>query len=125
LLKSHETMDDVEAFYDRWIRKTASAVIAGPSHYAGQWPDGAVVRMAPPTRFSCLRLPHRAMILADGRMTLCDQDFHGWHAVGSVRESPLAELWQGPALSAARQYHSNGVWNDLPLCRECDEWHRP
>lgn len=125
LLKSHETMDDLEAFYDRWIRKTASAVIAGPSHYAGHWPNQAVVRMAPPTRFPCLRLPHRATILADGRMTLCDQDFRGRHAVGSLHESRLAELWQGAALAAVRQNHLNGAWNHVSLCRGCEEWHRP
>ncbi len=81
--------------------------------------------MAPPTRFPCSRLKQRAMILADGRMTLCDQDFRGNHAVGSLLEQGLATIWNGPALTEARNRHLNQDWDSLPLCRACDEWHRP
>lgn len=125
MLKTPETMDEIEPFYDRWIARTASAVIAGPSHYAGTWPDRAVVRMAPPTRFACARLPHRAMVLADGRMTLCDQDYRGAHAIGSLQECGLAELWNGSALRNVREKHLTGNWDALLPCRDCDEWHRP
>lgn len=125
MLKTPETMDEIEPFYDRWISRTASAVIAGPSHYASAWPNRAVVRMAPPTRFACARLPHRAMLLGDGRMTLCDQDYRAAHAVGSLQDRGLAELWNGPALANVRESHLNGSWDALPLCRACDEWHRP
>lgn len=125
MIKTPESMDDVEPFYDRWMRQTGSAVIAGPSHYAGQWPDRAVVRMSPPSRSACVRLAKRAIILADGRMTLCDQDFRGQHAIGSPAENGLAAIWHGPALAEIRQKHADGAYHDLSLCHGCDEWHRP
>lgn len=125
MIKTHETMDEMEAFYDHWMRKTSSAVIAGPSNYAGQWPERSVVRMAPPTRFACMRLSGRAMVLADGRLTLCDQDFRGSAAAGSLRSQSLAELWTGGALADVRAGHIRGAWEELSLCCNCDEWHRP
>jgi hypothetical protein len=125
LMKTPETMDDMEAFFDHWVIKTGSAVIAGPSRYAGVWPARAVVNMAPPTRFTCSRLFHRAMVLADGRVSLCDQDFQGNRAIGLVGESSLADLWQSAALDDARRNHLAGVYNSLPLCSACEEWHRP
>jgi len=125
MVKTRDSLDEIEPFYDRWMRKTGSAVIAGASHYSGQWPDRAVVRMAPPTRFPCLRLQNRAMVLADGRVTLCDQDFKGAHAVGSLHQSSLSALWRGAAWVNVRQNHALGHYHSLPLCRDCDEWHRP
>jgi hypothetical protein len=125
MVKTHETMDEMEAFYDRWIRKTGSAVIAGPSSYGGAYPDRAVVNMAPPTRSPCPRPFHRAMVLADGRVTLCDQDFRGVQAVGSIVDSGLAAIWQGSAAADARRRHLERCLDSLPVCRACNEWHRP
>jgi hypothetical protein len=127
LIKTPDTLEEMEAFYDQWTRKAGSAVIAGPSRYAGAWPDRAVVNMAPPTRFACSRLFHRAMVLADGTMTLCDQDYRGSQAIGRVGESNLAELWQSQPLNQVRRHHLAGRYSadGLPLCRACDEWHRP
>jgi hypothetical protein len=100
-------------------------VIAGPSRYAGAWPDRAVVNMTPPSRFACSRLFHRATVLADGRLTLCDQDFRGDHTAGQLGPSTLAETWQSSLLAEARAAHLAGGYDALPLCRTCDEWHRP
>lgn len=125
MVKTHETLDDLEPFYDHWTRKTGSAVIAGPSHYAGQWPDRSVMQMSPPTRFPCGRLFRRAMILADGTVSLCDQDFRGQHAIGSLMQSSLRDLWTSAALQSIRDTHLAGNYTPLPLCRACEEWHRP
>lgn len=125
IVKTAATMDEIEPFYDRWIRTAGSAVIAGPSRYAGQWPDLSVMNMAPPARWPCQRLFARAMVLADGRMTLCDQDFRGSHAVGSTHDINLARLWHSQAMTSARQSHVDAAYGDLPLCSQCDEWHRP
>ncbi len=125
LLKTRETTDDLEAFYDHWINRTGSAMIAGPSHYAGQWPDHAVIPMSPPTRSPCRRIFQRTMVLADGRVPACDQDFTGRHALGNVADTSLAAIWQGPAFQAVRQSHLTRTYGALPLCAACDEWHRP
>ncbi|MHC4090136.1 MAG: SPASM domain-containing protein, partial [Planctomycetota bacterium] len=64
-------------------------------------------------------------ILADGRMTLCDQDFTARTAVGSLHDASLADLWRSSAMQAARDHHAAGRCDALPLCPSCNEWHRP
>jgi len=120
-VKARETLDDMEDFFDAWHRRLGMAVISGYSHCAGQLPDRSVTRMAPPGRARCRRGFSRAMILADGRMTTCDQDFAGRQVVGNAREEPLDALWRGSCLEKARGDEPT----DLPLCGRCDEWHRP
>ncbi len=125
LTKAVETLDEMDDFFDGWIRRLGWAVIEGYSHHAGQLPDRAVMDMSPPLRTACRRIRTRCTILADGRMTMCDQDFTGLTAVGSVRESSLADLWQGQAMHAVRQQHAAGQYEAQPLCPNCNEWHRP
>ncbi|MCP4247788.1 MAG: radical SAM protein [bacterium] len=125
MTKSVETAGELDAFFDGWIRGVGCAAVEGYSHYAGQLPDRSLVDMSPPTRTPCRRIHSRCLILADGRMTRCDQDFTGQTAVGSLAETTLADLWQGHTLTTARTCHAEGRYDDLPLCGTCAEWHRP
>lgn len=125
LLKTAEAMDDIEPFYDYWINQVGTAVIAGPSHYACQWPDRAVMNMAPPTRSACSRLFNRCMVLSDGRITFCDQDFRGLHPVGQIPGQTLSEVWSSEYYRRVRDGHLRGNHAEMGLCQLCDEWHRP
>ena len=125
MIKTPDTMDEMEPFYDHWTAKAGSAVIVGPSDYAGQFKDLSVMDMAPPTRLACERIFNRAMVLADGRVTVCDQDFRGLHAVGSLATNSLSTLWTSEAMAAVRRSHQAGTYDGMPLCSKCREWHRP
>ncbi|NLX15036.1 MAG: NTP transferase domain-containing protein [Phycisphaerales bacterium] len=125
LLKTADNLDEMEEFYDYWTLKTGAAVLGGPSHYAGQWPNRAVMDMAPPARTPCTRLFNRLMVLADGRVTACDQDFQGRYTVGSLADQSLQAIWTGPPMTAIRQGHLVGRFDAMPLCPACSEWHRP
>ena len=125
MVKTRATLPEMEAFYDHWLTKTSAAVIAGPSAHAGRWHDLSVMDMSPPARFTCTRIFNRAMILADGRMTVCDQDFRGEHAVGSLVDHSLTELWSSPAMQAARNAELAGTHDGMAMCPACKEWHRP
>ncbi len=125
MAKTRATIGEMEQFYDHWVSKTGSAFLAGPSHYARQWPDLAVMSMAPPSRAVCHRLFFRTLVLADGRVTVCDQDFKGSHSIGSLADSSLSSLWTGPAMTAVRRSHLDRRFDGMPLCPACEEWHRP
>jgi hypothetical protein len=118
-------MGEMEAFYDHWMNVVGSAVIVGPSHHAGRFPDRAVMNMAPPTRTPCRRILSRMTVLADGSVPVCDQDFAGRHIIGSAASNSLAELWTSPGMESVRQSHRSGEFDGMPLCPACDEWHRP
>lgn len=125
MAKTRATIGEMEQFFDHWIAKTGSVYIAGPSHYARQWPELAVMSMAPPARAACHRIFNRTLVLADGRVTACDQDYKGSHAIGSLADSTLSSVWTGPAMTAVRRSHLDGRFDGTPLCPMCEEWHRP
>lgn len=120
-VKSEDNIHEMEAFYDHWQRRLGACLVTGHSHYAGQRQPRAVTQMAPPKRTVCRRTLSRAMILADGRMTTCDQDFAGRQTTGRLDESPLSELWHSANMKAIRENRFDAA----PLCPNCDEWHRP
>jgi hypothetical protein len=125
MIKTRQTLGQMEAFYDEWIRRTGAAVIVGPAAYGGPFAHLAVMNMAPPRRFPCARLWSRVMVLADGRVTVCDQDFRGEHAIGRLQDSSLGDLWTGDAMSGLRRGHRAGDYIGMSLCPGCKEWHRP
>lgn len=122
MVKAEETFTDQETFFDTWQRRLGAALITGYSHCAGQRPRRAVTSTAPPGRNGpCRRVFSRMMILADGRVTTCDQDFAGRQVVGCLGDASLSDIWQGRLLSSVRA----STVHDGPLCVACEEWHRP
>jgi hypothetical protein len=150
-LKSAENVHELDEFHDGWLRRLGSVMIGGCGQYARQWEDRGVMSMAPSTRTPCRRIQQRCLVLADGRVTLCDQDFRGLHAVGRLEVSGrtprdqgleplwpglpdphalpvsavLGPLWRGGRFEQVREAHRTGRFNANPLCAACEEWHRP
>jgi pyruvate-formate lyase-activating enzyme len=100
-VKARENLHELDDFLDGWLRKLGAVCISGVSVYAGQFADHRVLSMAPPQRQACRRLRSRCLILADGRVTMCDQDFRGLHAIGRIGERSLADIWKKSGKSCA------------------------
>ena len=124
MTKARENVHELDDFHDGWLRRIGAVTISGAGHYAGQVEDHGVIRMTPPTRFGCRRIGSRCLVLADGRVAVCDQDFRGRHTVGRIGDQSLAEIWQGEALGHIREAHQNERYDPMPLCLACEEWHR-
>ncbi len=125
--KSKDNVHEMDAFYDGWIRKLGVVTIQGYSHYAGQIENRSVINMAPSTRIPCRRLRSRCMVLADGCVTACEQDFAGMAPIGNLNENSLSEIWSGGVMTKLRDAHRDHRYDESPLnlCAACDEWHRP
>ncbi len=122
MIKAQETLDEMESFFEAWQQRFGAVLVDGYSPCAGQRPDRRVTSMTPPRRGRCRRVFARAIILADGQMTTCDQDFAGRQCVGNVLETNPASLWmESEALRAIRQQDAAAP----PLCAACTDWHRP
>jgi len=125
LVKSRETFDELDSFYDCWIRKTACAVIEGYSHHAKLLPDRCVMNMSPPKRIPCRQLRQRLTILANGNVTSCDQDFQEKYVLGNLADESLTDIWTGERLQALRAAQQSCNYGFHPMCNKCEEWHRP
>lgn len=125
LTRCAATLPDQEAFFDRWIRATGGAVLRGYSAYCGQLPADTLLGTTPLVREPCRRLGRRLMLLADGTVPLCSQDFRASEPLANWIAQPLSEIWAGERLEAVRRAHSRLDLTALALCAECGDWHRP
>ena len=123
LVKTPETLGDMETFFDRWVHVGGHAVIEPATTGCGLMPDQSPVSMAPPRRFGCRQVEGRMSILSDGRVAQCGQDWLGRGRGGDATVTPLAEIWR--AMRPVREAHAEGRWEELELCGACSEWHRP
>ena len=61
------------------------------------------------------------MVHVDGDVTVCCLDEHLENRIGNLRETPLAELWNGDLINRWRAAHVEGRFEDSgPLCTRCN-----
>ena len=122
MLKTVERLEEQMDFVDKCQKELGSYMVIEPTAAAGQWPDRAVVHMAPPVRTPCRRIDSRLTLLSDGLIVQCEEDFCGSHALGS---GSLLEVWRGERMANLRKIHAEQRWMEHPLCVRCEEFHRP
>lgn len=125
LVRSAATIEELEAFFDRWTQTTGWAVIEGYNEFAGTLPPDGLLPTAPPIRRPCERLRRRMTLLAGGQVPLCGQDVSGATALGDWRTASVESVWRGVGLGRARDAHARLELGSLALCANCKEWSRP
>jgi hypothetical protein len=121
--KCRENLEEMEPWYDHWLRVLGTAVIVGASDCAGQIPDQAVADMSPPRRRACARLGSRMTVQSDGAIPSCEEDVLSKQSMGDVGEGVL-KSWGG-RLAQLRSDHASNCLEARPLCSACRAWHRP
>lgn len=122
--KCRENIEEMEPWYDHWLRVLGTAVITGATDYAAQIPDHAAADMSPPRRRPCARLQSRMALHSDGAVPSCEQDVLAKQLMGHARREGLVSTWQNP-LQVLRDDHASNNLQSRPLCSTCKEWHRP
>lgn len=123
LIKTEDTLGDLESFFDRWVLASGHAMIEPARTGCGLMPDLGPMPMAPPRRRPCRQLANRMSILSNGQVALCDQDWQGSASLGDTRIASLLEIWQ--VSKAPTSVHREQRYAELSLCSKCTEWHRP
>lgn len=68
----------------------------------------------------CHRINEILIILADGSVPLCNEDFHHCkYNFGNVKDKSPIEIFNCEKFNRIRQIHLEGKKNTLELCREC------
>jgi len=124
-IKTAETLPEMEAFCDTWLRRGAWPVIRGPSDRAGLVDDLSVISMAPPRRTPCRRLFRGLTVHATGRAPACEEDVLCRQCLGEIARDGLEGIWHGRPLADLRRAHLDQRLESCPACRDCREWHRP
>lgn len=64
------------------------------------------------------------IILVDGTVPFCGNDYNGKIKMGDLTNSSIKEIWKDQPFSKARHLHATGQRNDIHMCRGCDIWER-
>jgi len=85
-------------------------------NWAGEIGEGRKARKYVP----CTFLWQALIILWDGSVLPCTQDFHGYYTLGNVKEIPLAQIWNDEKMALLRQKIFQRDISDLETCSRCD-----
>jgi radical SAM protein with 4Fe4S-binding SPASM domain len=93
--------------------------------FGGQVEDRRLESQLPKIkRIPCIQLWRDFAISWDGMATVCCKDVLYKLVVGNIFESSIAEIWKNKHCEAIRQIHKTEKWDEIPLCRNCNEWNQ-
>ncbi|MFH0986887.1 MAG: radical SAM/SPASM domain-containing protein [Candidatus Micrarchaeota archaeon] len=72
-------------------------------------------------RKPCQWLWRNMLVLNNGDVTVCCQDYNGKYVVGNMMKNTLDEIWNGPKMQTIRKQHISGQFNN-GLCDNCRDW---
>ena len=124
MVKTRETLADMEPFYDQWRLKKCPSILRGYNDYCGLTEDKNVMNMCPPSRFPCNQVHRQMFILSDGSVVQCGQDYKGKTVFGNIHSDSIADLWSKGKISDIRKDHYLCNYNSNELCKNCKEWFR-
>lgn len=71
-------------------------------------------------RYPCNRPWYMASIYADGKVTVCPEDWDQKMIIGDMKNDSLFNIWNGEELNLIKKCHIDGAWEQLPACQSCD-----
>lgn len=119
---TRSTVNEIELFrfYETWKDFSDRIVIKKPDTFGGLLDEYRVVDLSPVKRFPCLHLKHDVVVLSNGDVPICRQDFSGKFVAGNAIRDGIEKCWG----SLAGEYHAqwSNNFSNPPLCKGCDEW---
>lgn len=103
-----------EAFRKFWLQYADDIHIRNEAEIILSKKEKLFQKVAP-----CFRPFAYFIVLADGRVTICDIDWYGEHVYGSLKENSLKELWFSKKMLFLRFVHLFGFKRTLSSCEKC------
>jgi len=123
MVKLPENEKEMEGFYDRWQERGCWPVIRGYNDFAGQLPQRNPLPMALAERIPCRKLDDEMIVMADGRVPLCSQDYECKEIVGELGVGHVAEIWNSDKMWRVRRGHQGKDYSGCTLCGRCEDWY--
>jgi len=126
ILKMRETAAEIEDFVKKWeprLKMGDHILIKGYHDFAGLVEDRRVTKSKDSgQRYPCRQLWELGYITWDGDVMPCCVDVLKKLKIGSLEDSTLWDLWNGPAIQKIRDFHHKAQYDRVPLCGQCDSW---
>ncbi|PKL46704.1 MAG: hypothetical protein CVV42_15550 [Candidatus Riflebacteria bacterium HGW-Riflebacteria-2] len=99
--------------------------ILGEAEYGRSGSRTSNVDFTPVKRRPCRHALLSATVLADGSVTICPFDYEGQHALGSLKNHSLKDIWRSQSAQNFRKQHLQMQFNDDLPCVDCRDWYHP
>lgn len=113
-------------FYNYWRDKVDNIMITFPRDWAGQKNvlsnSGVHIRRDLPIKNPCDNLWKDLVILHDGNVVLCCNDYDGKVIMGNILKQGIMGVWNGETFRYYREMHMNDRRDELPLCNQCSKY---
>lgn len=113
--------NDVKNFRAKWKKYPVTVDIRILHNYGGKI-DNRLAKSKPIKRYPCYHLWLSPGIAWDGEVSICCDDLERQAIIGNIKNSTMSEIWQGDTLKKYREYHLNGEYYKIPVCKNCDIW---
>lgn len=70
----------------------------------------------------CISPWNSFVILTDGRVVLCCNDYSGQYVLGNVNTNSIYDIWHGKLFSDIREKHQRLGRASMPICKGCIVW---
>lgn len=68
----------------------------------------------------CTNLWYAMVVLWDGSVSPCSQDWYDEFSLGNVKENQLSELWNSERMVFFRRKIARGEFQEIKICKECN-----
>ena len=112
MVKMPGNKDEVEDFVKMWTPIVNRVAISTERN-----PRGTKEKIE---HFACPQIWQRLMICWDGEVRMCCGDWYGEIVLGNAQKESIYNIWHGEKLKEIRKFHSEGKFNEIPVCAKCE-----
>lgn len=123
VIKMADTLAQIEPFIEQWESVADEIVVKDFLNWGGAIPMERGMSPNLDLREPCSDLRTYLTVNWDGQVSICCLDFDCKCTVGDVNNQSLKEVWDGKDISQYRLSHLDHLWQQIPLCNDCNVWH--
>ncbi len=122
MIKMAGTLEQIQQFKEQWKSVVDEIAIKELLNWGGAIPAEESMLPNLDLREPCGDLWTYLTVNWDGNVSICCLDFDCQCIVGDVNSQSLKEIWGGKAISRYRLAHLDRLWQQVPLCQDCNVW---
>jgi len=113
----NQTKPEITSFEGKWKSVVDEVSVTELNTYGGMYKFSNKEKTN--KRQACNQLWDRLIVLCNGVVTVCCEDYNGMLAIGHVDDG-IRKLWKNEKIKHLRNLHLKQDFGSIPLCDKCD-----
>ena len=132
MIRMQETADDCEVFKQKWepfLEEGDEIIFSEYQTWNGtvedkrtDTPEGMKAVEGREKKPPCRMIYKTMQVFYDGRTTPCCYDYDCEMEIGNAKDDSISDMWTGERARHFRSLHEEGRMDEIPACRNCQEY---